>query len=390
MKSSHKILFGFIVGVVFTAVFLAVFSHQADESARFTMSESNAQSLWRTQDQDEISNSRQNAITRAIVKVSPAVVSINTRRVEYRENPLAYDPFWRYFVPRYNRAMQEVQDIGSGFIFSQDGHILTNQHVIDGADEISVTLSGGEKFDATLVGEDFNSDIAVIKISGKKFPYIEFGDSDDILIGEWAIAIGNPFGLFDVSAKPTVTVGVISALDQDFGRLNNQRVYEDMIQTDAAINAGNSGGPLVNSVGKVIGMNAFIYSGNNDVGTSIGLGFAIPVNRLKSVKEDLLLHGSVPRNYWSSIQYQDLSPMIAYLLNMKSREGVIITDVERGSPWDEAGLDAEDVILEIGGRRIRSSDDVEKLKNNVKFSSGDELELTVYRNRRIYRAVVSF
>ncbi len=385
MKSSHKMLFGFIIGVVFTTVFLAVFSFHADESALFQVPDSSAQKSQ----QDEISNSRQNAITRAIKRVSPAVVSINTRKIQYRDNPLAHDPFWRHLAPRYDRIMQEVQGLGSGFLFSKDGHILTNQHVVDGADEISVTLPGGEKYSATLIGEDFNSDVAVIKIDGKDFTFIELGNSDDILIGEWAIAIGNPFGLFDVSAKPTVTVGVISALDQDFGRLNNQRDYEDMIQTDAAINSGNSGGPLVNSEGKVIGMNAFIYSGNNNIGTSIGLGFAIPANKVKSVKDDLLAHGSVPRNVWSSIQYQDVSPMIAYLLNMKNHDGVIITNVERASPWDEAGLDAEDVILEIGGRRIQSDDDVENIKQK-KFSSGDELELTVYRNRRIYRAVVTF
>jgi serine protease Do len=384
MKSSHKVLFGFVVGVVFTAVFLAVFSIQTEDSASFQVPDSSAQSQ-----QDEISNSRQNAITRAIQRVSPAVVSIHVRKIQYRDNPLAYDPFWRHFVPRYDRIMQEVQSIGSGFIFTENGHIITNQHVIDGAAEITVTLPGGEKHDAKLIGEDFYSDVAVIKIDGKRFPFIEFGDSDDLLIGEWAIAIGNPFGLFDVSAKPTVTVGVISAIDQDFGRQNNQRVYEDMIQTDAAINSGNSGGPLVNSEGKVIGMNAFIYSGNNNVGTSIGLGFAIPVNTVKSVKDDLLEHGSVPRDVWAGVQYQDVSPMIADLLNMKSHDGIIITDVERGSPWDEAGLDAEDVILEIGGRRIESATDVENIKKK-KISSGDELELTVYRNRRIYRAVVSF
>ena len=146
----------------------------------------------------------------------------------------------------------------------------------------------------------------------------------------------------------------------------------------------------MNSEGKVIGMNAFIYSGNDNVGTSIGLGFAIPINKVKSVKDDLLEHGSVPRDVWAGMQYQDVSPMIAQLLYMKTHDGIILTDVERGSPWDEAGLDAEDVILEISGRRIRSADEFESLKSKLNFSSGDELELTVYRNRRIYRAVVSF
>ncbi len=390
MKSSYKVLIGFGLGVVFTTVYLAVFSFKADEPTPIQVADSKAQSEnWQNR-QFEITNSRQNAITRAIERVSPAVVSIHTRKFQYRDNPLAYDPFWRHFAPPYDRIMQEVKGLGSGCIVSKEGHIITNQHVIDGADEISVTLPGGEEYEATLIGEDFDSDVAVIKIAGKNFAFAELGNSDDIIIGEWAIAIGNPFGLFDVSAKPTVTVGVISAVDQDFGRLNNRRVYEDMIQTDAAINSGNSGGPLVNSDGKVIGMNAFIYSGNENYGTSIGLGFAIPINRIKDVKDDLIEHGSVPRNFWSGIQYQDITPTIAYLLNMKSREGVIITDVERDTPWDEAGLDAEDVILEISGRRIRSSSDIDDVKSNLKLSSGDQVELTVYRNRRIYRAIVSF
>jgi len=147
---------------------------------------------------------------------------------------------------------------------------------------------------------------------------------------------------------------------------------------------------LVNSDGKVIGMNAFIYSGNDNIGTSIGLGFAIPVNRIKTVKDQLLEHGSVPHDFWSGIQYQDLSPMIAFLLDLKSSDGIIITVVGRGTPWDDAGLESEDVILEIGGQRIHSSKDIDSLKKKMRFSAGDELELTVYRNRRIYRAVVKF
>ena len=397
MRTSHKVLFGFFVGVLFTTVFLAVCTSSSDKQpGPVRMSQSGAiaaQSSWNSaQLQDDISASRQNAITQAIARVSPAVVSVNTSKLEeyYRQNPLSYDPFWRYFTPRYDRVLQRVQGLGSGFIFSRQGHILTNQHVVDRAEEIMVTLPGGKKYEATLIGEDFYSDVAVIKISGGDFDYVEFGDSDDIIIGEWAIAIGNPFGLFDVSAKPTVTVGVISAVDQDFGRLENQRVYEDMIQTDAAINSGNSGGPLVNSLGKVIGMNAFIYSGNNEIGTSIGLGFAIPGNRVRTVMENLLKHGSVPRDFWSDIQYQNLTGTIAFLLGLSSPAGVIITDVERNSPWDEAGLEPEDVILRINGERIESGRDIERLKKRLSLSAGDQLELAVYRNRRIYKAVVQF
>ncbi|MBN1478852.1 PDZ domain-containing protein [candidate division KSB1 bacterium] len=397
MKSMHRILFGFTIGVVFAVFFLAVCARDTDNSIALEIRESDAADTPDSMDQrrqnEQISMSRQNAITRAVAHISPAVVSINTRKVQqyYRENPWAYDPFFRHFIPRYDRVMREVQGLGSGFLVSKEGQILTNQHVIDGAKEIMVTLPGGEKFEAERIGEDFTSDVAVIKISGDEFPFVHLGNSDDILIGEWAIAIGNPFGLFDVSAQPTVTVGVISAVNQDFGRQDNERIYEDMIQTDAAINSGNSGGPLVNSEGKVIGMNAFIYSGSSSgIATNIGLGFAIPINRVKDVMTDLLKHGAVPRDFWTGIQYQDITSVIAFFLNMNSTDGVIITDVERNSPWDEAGLEIEDVILRIEDIEIRSSKNVDALKERLTLHSGAELELTVYRNRRIYRALVKF
>ncbi|MBN1558690.1 trypsin-like peptidase domain-containing protein [candidate division KSB1 bacterium] len=398
MKTGMKIIFAFCFGALLT-IFLVLFctnrsSEQTANLLQSTAAKAHPASanLDRILQQDAVANSRQNAITNAIARVSPAVVSINTRKIEeyYQQNPLAIDPFWQYFFPRYNRVMQEVHALGSGFLFSPNGHILTNQHVINAAREIIVTLPGGEEYKAELAGEDFKSDVAVLKIDGKNFPYIPMGNSDDIIIGEWAIAIGNPFGLFDVFAKPTVTVGVISATDQDFGRQSNQRVYEDMIQTDAAINSGNSGGPLVNSEGNVIGMNAFIFTGSQDIGTSIGLGFALPINRVKEVAQELLTHGSIPKDLWSGLQYQDITNSMALLLRLNSTQGVIVTDVERNSPWDDAGLQAEDVILEINGNRLRSSAEFDGLKESLKLKVGDELELTVYRNRRIYSARVKF
>lgn len=393
MKSMRRDLFGFTIGVVFTVFFLAVCAKEAQNSFSLAVPDSNAVDAGQSPTDVQISTSRQNAITRAVADVSPAVVSINTRKVEqyYRENPWAYDPFFRHFIPRYDRVMREVQGLGSGFIVSKEGHILTNQHVIDRASEIIVTLPGGKKYEAERIGEDFASDVAVIKISGDVFPVVRFGNSADILIGEWAIAIGNPFGLFDVSAQPTVTVGVISAVNQDFGRQDDERIYEDMIQTDAAINSGNSGGPLVNSEGKVIGMNAFIYSGSRGgAATNIGLGFAIPIDRVKNVMTDLLTHGAVPRDFWTGIQYKDITSVIAFFLELTSTDGVIITDVERNSPWDEAGLEIEDVILKIGDNQIRSSKEVHALRGKLNLRRGMELELTVYRNRRIYRALVKF
>ncbi len=381
-----KKLFHFVlIFGLFSSVMLSVCTSEQELQNNALVSEAIAQSYSQ---QDEIFNSRQNAITRAVAKVSPAVVSINVTRYEnYRVSPFLTDPFWRHFF-KYDNVMREVNGLGSGFIFTPKGHILTNQHVIEGAENIVVTLPGGEKYDATVVGEDYTTDVAILKMEGDNLPHIPLGNSDDIIIGEWSIAIGNPFGLFDVSAKPTVTVGVISALDQDFGRIETDRIYDDMIQTDAAINSGNSGGPLVNSTGEVIGINTFIYSGNDGIGTNIGLGFAIPINRVKSVLDDLMKHGSVKRNVWMSIQYRNISPTVAFYLGLRSTDGVIVTDVERKSPWEQAGLEAEDIILEVEGESIRSVADIERIKEKLNLDKGDSIELKVYRNRRIYRAIV--
>lgn len=393
MKSA-KLILPFLAGAVFASVLLAVCSSRSDhadaaKSLRLGVAVSNAQN---EPIQGDIADSRQNAITRAIAKVSPAVVSVNVTQVQeyYRANPFMDDPFWRQFF-KYDKVMREVHGLGSGFLFSEQGYVLTNQHVIDKADKIVVTLSGGEKYDAELVGEDYKTDLAVVKIRGGDFPSITLGNSDDIIIGEWSIAIGNPFGLFDISAKPTVTVGVVSAVDLDFGMVENDRQYEDMIQTDAAINPGNSGGPLVNGNGEVIGINTFIYSNNNGAGGgNIGLGFAIPINRVKTVLSDILKYGSVQRDLWTRIQFDDISPTVAFYLRLNSTSGVIVTTVERNSPWQEAGLESEDVILEIDGKTVKSKKDIERIKSQLKLTKGDVIPLKVYRNSRVYRADVTF
>ncbi len=386
MKVTGKLLLGFFIGLT-TSVFLffLLLGRTSDARAALLL----APNVLAASGED-IAASRHNAITRAVAKASPAVVSINVTEVQefYRVNPWANDPFWSHFFPRYDKIQREVKALGSGFLFSPKGYILTNQHVIDSADKIMVTLPGGDQYEAQVVGQDYKTDIAVLKIEGKNFPSIEFGDSDDVIIGEWAIALGNPFGLFDISAEPTVTVGVISAVDQDFGQRDNERVYEDMIQTDAAINSGNSGGPLVNSNGRVIGINSFIYSGSSNIGASIGLGFAIPINRVKSVADDILKHGAVQRNIWQSLQVNDVTPYIAYYLDMPRATCVIVSDVDRNSPWDKAGLEPEDVMLEIDGTTIQSTKDVEKIKKKLRLKKGDALRLKVYRNHRIYSAEV--
>ena len=247
---------------------------------------------------DQISNSRRNAITRTVAQVSPAVVGINVTEVrQYRQwSPWGDDPFFRQFFG--DRVYtQKVQGLGSGFIISPDGYILTNDHVAGNAKEITITLTNGSKHNSTLVGTDQVSDVALLKIDEKNLPYIKLGNSDDVITGEWAIALGNPFGLFDISDKPTVTVGVVSATGINL-KAQEGRVYKEMIQTDAAINSGNSGGPLVNSLGEVIGVNSVIYTPNQG---NIGLGFAIPINRVKKVVAELKRSGKIDREWYTGL-----------------------------------------------------------------------------------------
>ncbi len=396
MKSTLRTFTAFAIGCVFATVLLAVCAEKTDQDTDLLVkvSDSMAQHEVARQSRavvnDTITKSRHNAITRSVAKVSPAVVGINVTAVReyYRPSPFANDPFFRHFFPNY-RIMREVESLGSGFIFSPEGHILTNYHVVESAVEIIVTMAGGDQYEAEVIGDDFKTDIAVLKIkSDKEFPYIDFGNSDDIIIGEWAIALGNPFGLFDVSAKPTVTVGVISATGQDFGRQSGGRVYEDMIQTDAAINSGNSGGPLVNSQGKVIGINTFIVPASGSTG-NIGIGFAIPINRVKHHLDDLLKFGKVKRNFWTGIQYDELTPMVARYLGLESTDGVIITDIETNSPAEEAGLQYGDVILKINGKKVVNSDDVKKIIESEDLKQGDTLKLVISRRGELYEANVT-
>jgi serine protease Do len=331
-----------------------------------------------------ITSSRQTAITRAVEKVGSAVVGINVTQGYYAQHhPFIDDPFFRHFF-RESPQYQKVKSLGSGFLISNKGFILTNQHVVKDAIEILVTLAGGKQYPAEKIGEDFTTDIAVLKIKGDNFSTVQLGDSDDIIIGEWAIALGNPFGLFDVSQNATVTVGVISAKDQDFGLQNNKRIFDDMIQTDAAINSGNSGGPLVNSLGQVIGINTWIISGSESISASIGLGFAIPINRVKRILDELINYGHVDRSYWTGISYDNLTPSVARYLNLKSAYGVIITDVQQKSPAAKAGLKIYDVILSINDNEIVATRGIEELMDSSDLKSDDVLAIQVIRNRNVY------
>jgi serine protease Do len=349
----------------------------AYEGAPFTEAQT---ALYRAGDRDSVNESvttsRRNAITRTVAMASPAIVGINVtelRQVRYR-TPWGDDPFFRQFFG--DRVYTErVQGLGSGFIISADGYVLTNDHVAGNAKEITVTLTNGEKLNAELVGTDQVSDISLLKINGKNLPYIKLGNSDDVITGEWVIAFGNPFGLFDISDKPTVTVGVVSATQMNL-RSQEGRTYRGMIQTDAAINSGNSGGPLVNTLGEVIGVNAVIYTPNQG---SIGLGFAIPINRVKAVVAELRKNGKIERELWTGLEVQDVDVRVARYFGLEKAEGVIVSDVKRGSPAAKGGFRVGDILVSVNGEKIADESSLVAIIDDAK--AGDALKFKALRDR---------
>ncbi|MBL7996700.1 trypsin-like peptidase domain-containing protein, partial [bacterium] len=313
--------------------------------------------------QDDVLLSRQNALTRAIKKVVPAIVGINVVSIqEYTySNPFINDEFFSQFFPK-QKYYDKVKGLGSGFLISDDGYILTNEHVVNGAVEIIVTLTDGSKYPAKIIGMDKTVDVAVLKITpDRKLKYITFADSEDLIIGEWAIALGNPFGLFDINNQPTVTVGVISATKRDFGLIDGNHSYQNMIQTDAAINGGNSGGPLVNSAGEVVGINTFIYSGSGAAKTNIGIGFAIPINRVAKILPELKQKGMVDRSFTMGFKYQSVDRMIAKYLGLDEVKGLVVSEVEKTGPAESAGLRVSDVITKINGQNVNNEYDFRKI-----------------------------
>ncbi len=333
----------------------------------------------------DITSHRENALTRAVQLVSPAVVSVNVTKINryVQHSPFFDDPFFRQFFPELfgDRIVEQpVKSIGSGFIISKDGYVVTNEHVVGEATEIIVAMSDGKEYPAKLIDKDRVSDIALLKIEGE-FPYIRFGDSDKILIGEWAIALGNPFGLF-VRNRPTVTVGVVSAVNRDFSPLEG-RIYEDMIQTDAAINMGNSGGPLCNADGEVIGMNTFIFTGDPQSHGSIGLGFAIPSNRIQQVVEKLKRRRGKDTNVWIGMYVSNLNPYIARSLGYPSAQGVYVRRIDRRSPAEKAGIELGDIIMEINGEAVRSYSEAQAIILSLDLRVGDRIRLKIWRQGKI-------
>ena len=301
--------------------------------------------------------SRRTAITDAVAKVAPAVVTVQTETVQQ----VAADPYEMFYGGRTGQRTQN--GIGSGFIVQADGIIVTNAHVVAGATKISVALRDGTTYDAKLIGIDELNDLAVLRISATKLPVAPIGSSSGLAIGEWAIAIGNPYGFLLGNTEPSVTAGVISATGRNLVPQQGQEgggTYVDMLQTDASINPGNSGGPLVNALGEVVGVNTSIFSPS---GGSIGLGFAIPINRAMRVADDLLKHGAV-RHPWIGVR---IAQPTGNTPREVLRSGVVVRSVVLGSPAARAGIRPGDQILRSRGRDLRNMFDWE----------GEMLELRV-------------
>jgi len=327
---------------------------------------------------DDITNSRRNVITETVKKVSPTIVGINVTQVVTYNDPFGSmfnDPFFRQFFGNQNNS-QKVKSLGSGFIISSDGYIVTNDHVAGNASEITVTMTDGEQVPAKLVGSDKSTDICLLKINKSNLPYVTLGNSDDCIIGEWVIALGNPFGLFEVNDKPTVTVGVISSTGLNLEPIED-RYYLNMIQTDAAINGGNSGGPLVNSAGDVIGMNTIIYTAGGVQG-NIGLGFAIPINKIKGIITELKDKGKIDRDYNVGMAIQNIDELIAQSSKLKTTKGVIVTQVVANASASRSGLKVGDIILKVDNYTISNDQMIKGVFQE--FRTGQTISLNILRD----------
>ena len=319
------------------------------------------------------------AFSEIVSAVSPAVVNISTTKVVRRDTlPFSEDPFFDLFKPFHDFGLPKKwkeQSLGSGVIVSKDGYIITNNHVVEQSEDIRVTLFDKRSFRGTIVGADPKTDIAVVKISADNLPTVPWGDSDKLQVGEFVLAIGNPFGL-----SHTVTMGIISAV----GRANvGIADYEDFIQTDAAINPGNSGGPLVDVKGELIGINTAIFSRS---GGYQGIGFAVPSNMARLVMDQLMKEGKIVRG-WLGVTIQDITPELSQKFGLKDSKGALVGDISKGSPAEKAGMMRGDVILEFNGKEVRS---VGSLRNMVSQSKvGTQVKLKILRGGKEYQLTVA-
>ncbi|MDH3831062.1 MAG: trypsin-like peptidase domain-containing protein [Gammaproteobacteria bacterium] len=304
----------------------------------------------------------------AVEKAAPAVVNIHTAKViTHRVHPLLKDPiFQKFFGDRFAQARKEIQtSLGSGVLISNRGHVLTNNHVIEGADQIQVLMADGRSARAEVVGTDLDTDLAVLHINTDKLPGIVIGNSRRLRVGDVVLAIGNPFGV-----GQTVTSGIISATGRDHLGIT---AYDDFIQTDAAINPGNSGGALINTHGELIGINSAIYSKS---GGSMGIGFAIPISLAKGVMTQIIENGYVIRG-WLGIEAQDMTPQLAKSIGLPFRQGMLIGTVINNGPAAKAGLMHGDIVVAINGKPVRETSDAMKTISRQK--PGTLIELNYFR-----------
>lgn len=330
---------------------------------------------------DLASNSRQTtSYSMAVKAASPSVVNIYTAKiVEQRRPRLLEDPLFKHFFGKGRQGIPRKRletSLGSGVIISEEGYIVTNNHVIEGADQIQIALKDGRNIQAKLIGTDPESDIAVLRIQTDNLPAITFGQSEAIDIGDVVLAIGNPFGV-----GQTVTMGIVSATGRNSLGLNT---FENFIQTDAAINPGNSGGALINAYGHLIGINTAIYSRS---GGSQGIGFAIPIDSVKDIAEQLIQYGHVIRG-WIGIEIQNISKELAESFGLENTNGVIIAGVLNNGPSNIAGLRPGDILLEVGG--IKVTNGKHAINMIARAKPGTSVKLILQRNgKRVEKQVIT-
>jgi serine protease DegQ len=301
-------------------------------------------------------------------RAMPAVVNILTSKALREAHPLLKDPFFRRFFGDKLPPDEQLASLGSGVIVSSDGYILTNYHVVEAADEIEVGLADGRKARAEIVGTDPETDLAVVRIKEGNLPVMVLGHADEARVGDVVLAIGNPFGV-----GQTVTMGIISALGRNNLHINH---FENFIQTDAAINFGNSGGALVDTHGHLLGINSAIYS---QTGGSVGIGFAIPVSTAKTVLDAIVAHGQVVRG-WIGVESQDITPELADSFGLARQHGAIIAGVVRGGPADRAGIRPGDILLGVDGKQVTSTSDM--LNFIAQLEPDRKARMTVMRKNR--------
>jgi serine protease Do len=344
-------------------IVVAVAGCTTDQPPALRVASAGAQTSARVVEaQHAVNSSRSTALVAAAERASPAVVSIN---VSSRQQTPRRTPWDFFFVPEGARV---VQGYGTGFVIRSSGVIVTNQHVVSNAERVVVTLPDGSDLSATVLGEDPLTDIAVLKVKRENLPTVALGRSTDLMIGEWVVALGNPYAYLLGNAEPSVSVGVVSATGRNILPGGDQTgLYLDMIQTDAAINPGNSGGPLTNALGEVIGVNSSIFSSS---GGSVGLGFAIPIERAVRVADEIIKSGAM-RRAWVGLEVQGAGAM----RDWKSQGGVVVASVAPDGPAARAGLRRNDVLVEANGRRLRNYLDWEAVKLDLHV--GDAVQVAV-------------